>query len=120
MFYNWKDVKEADVIFILEKVKDFFADPSKWIYWPIAIDGTGLEVDPLSPKAIKFSLMGALTKFASEKYSLPLGNYIDCAAREFLDDLSDNLLIKGLSYEDEYALICLGHEFLTKKIEKNV
>ena len=120
MFYNWRDVNREDVVYLLEKLKSFFADESNWVFWPIAVDDNNIEVDPMVPNARRWSLMGASQKFSTEKFGLPLANYVDCATRDFLNDLSDDLLIKGLSYQDEYALICLGHEFLLKEAKTNV
>lgn len=116
MFYSWRDVEKEHVIYVLEKVKKLFSDQSNWIDWPVAINAAETNIDPCSPDAKKWNLMGALVKFGVEKYSQPLADYIDCATREFLNDLSDESLIKGnLNYEDEYALICLGLEYISKE-----
>lgn len=116
MFRDWKNVDEQQVLYVLLGLKNLFADKTKWVDWPIACNIAGMAVDPCDSSAISWSLMGASIKIATEKYNHPLSNYIDCATREFLLDLSDdNLIGKLIPYDDEYALICLGHEYLTKE-----
>lgn len=116
MFQSWKNVEEQQVLYVIKNLKTLFADKNTWIDWPIAVDLNGNEVSPLSLKATKWSLIGASTKIAAEKYNPPLSDYVDCATREFLLDLSDdNSIGKLVPYDDEYALICLGYEYLTKE-----
>jgi hypothetical protein len=116
VFHGWQYVEQEQVLWLLRELKDFFADPSKWVYHPQAVDQFGLETNPIALAASKWSLMGAGQKLAEEKYGAELARYIDCAAREYLNDLVDGKLIKGMTYDDEYALLCLGLEQLEREI----
>lgn len=116
MFQNWKEVEKEHVLYLLEQLKELFTNKNNWIDWPEAVDTHGNTIDPLDPNAKKWNLLGASMKIASEKYKYPLAHFIDCAARDFLYELSDdNVIGKLLSYDDEFALICLGLEYLKIK-----
>lgn len=111
-FYNWKFVDTYHVIVLLEQLKELYSDPSKWIASPMAINSQLKPVEINSPEAVAWSSLGACDKIANEHYP-SIANYVSCAAREFLDDLSDNRLFKRkLSYKEEYDLICNGLNFL--------
>lgn len=112
-FQGWQDVNNKAALYLLTELHELFSDPSKWISWPLAINAAGEEVNPRSPDAVAWSLMGASTKLAQATYPLPIADFIDCAVRDFLNEISDNKLFgKMLSYDDEYALICLALEHL--------
>lgn len=116
MFQGWKDVKKEHVLYVLQQLKELFLDKSNWLDWPEATDDAGTVLDLMNPAAKKWNLLGASAKIANEKYGSPLADFIDCATREFLYDLADdNLIGKLIPYDDEYALICLGYEFLLKE-----
>lgn len=108
MFHGWEKVDKQQVFLLLQDVRTLFSFPDKWIYWPMAIDGEGLEVDPKSDMACKWSLMGAC-ELLLQSYTYPLSEFISCAAREYLNDLSNDDLIHGrLSYEEELTLLDLA------------
>jgi hypothetical protein len=116
MFNDWRDVSKEQVLDLLKELKSLFADKNKWIDFPEAVDEHGTEVDPLDEKAVAFSLMGASFKIACSKYETPLANFVDCATRELLADLAgEGTIGKLLPYEEEYSLICLGLEILSKE-----
>lgn len=119
MFYDWQEVTVDHVAGCLEFVCQLYSNPNNWIYWPTAVDLNGLEVEPTSPEAIKWSMIGATEKYAMENFPRPLADCIACATREFLNDLSDsNALLHGkLQYQDELELVKLGVEEI--KNEKN-
>ncbi len=113
MFQEWKDVDEEQVLFVLKEIHTLFSNPNNWIEWPLAINEKGIEVLPSSADAKKWSLMGASIKYASSNYPSPLSDYIDCALRDFLNEISDDARLKSfLSYDDEFAIISLGLEKL--------
>jgi hypothetical protein len=116
MFNDWRDVSKEQVLEVLAGLKELFADQKKWIEWPEAVDEHGTEVDPLDEKAVAFSLMGASFKLAASKHKTPLANFIDCATRNFLADLSgESSTVIMLSYQEEYTLICMGLELLAEE-----
>jgi hypothetical protein len=116
MFNDWRDVSKEQVLDVLTGLKDLFADQKKWIEWPEAIDEHGTEVDPLDEKAVAFSLMGASFKIACSKHATPLANFVDCSVREFLTDLAgEGTIGKLMSYQEEYDLICMSLELLSKE-----
>jgi hypothetical protein len=115
-FHDWEQVSKEQVFFVLGELKTLFSDRETWIDWPEALDEHGITVEPLDEYARKFSLSGASFKIAASKYPSPLSNFVDCAVRDYLSDMTNEGLIgKLLSYEDEYALICLGYESLMKE-----
>lgn len=112
MFYGWQEVTISHVAGCLEFTCQLLSDPNKWVYWPIAIDSTGAEIEPTSDKATKWSLIGATEKYAFENYERPLADCIACATREFLNDLTENseLLHGKLQYQEEINLLRLAIE----------
>lgn len=112
MFYGWRDVESEHVIQLLGSVRKMFSDPSAWIAHPRAEDASGNEVSPHSSTAVKWSLLGAGERCAETIFADPLCNYVECAMREYLDDISSGKAIHTTNYEDEYNLICLGYDFL--------
>ena len=116
MFQNWKDVEAKQVLQILKDIKSLFEDKSKWITWPLAETSFGTEANPQSEVAVKWSLMGAIEKFAFIKFEAPLHHFVDNATRDYLNNLAGDKLWKtSTSYEDEVALIALAIEDLEKK-----
>lgn len=113
--FGWETVEKAHVVALLGSLKELFADPAKWVFWPKAEDKSGLAVDPTSDQAVKWCLLGAGEKLAAGLFAPPLDQYVECATRDVLNEMSDGKLIHGMSYDDEYALICLAHEDLTKE-----
>jgi hypothetical protein len=113
--FGWDAVEKQHVIDILLALKDFFSDKERWTDFPPAEDKNGVVVDPSSDQAVRWSLMGAGEKLGVPLFGLPLANYVECATRELLDDLTDGKHAHGMSYDDEYALICLAIEDLTKE-----
>ena len=117
MFQGWRDVEQEQVLHVLKKLKELFADKDKWIDWPLAEDETGLEVKPDNPKAVKFCLMGASELFTKQQYEKPLCDYIECAVRDYLNELTNNDLILGkLDYDGEMLALNMGIEELDDKI----
>ena len=114
-FYGWKHVEQEHVAILLGAVKKVFADPNKRLLWPRAENESGQEISPFSTEASKWSLLGAGEMCATAIFSNPLDRYVECAMRDFLDDISDGKSIHGMTYEDEFALISLGHELLETK-----
>jgi hypothetical protein len=121
MFYDWRYVERVQVLELLKQVRDLFTDPNKWVDWPIAVNAFGQEVSPCDVQTcVMWSLMGAIDMFSSHTHPKPLNGFVASAARDYLDDLSDNKLFKEmLSYDDEFALICLAVEELEEE-ESNV
>lgn len=115
MFHNWQDVSKNQVLLILKKLEELFSDKDTWLFWPLAENNMGLEVKPTDPTATKFSLMGASELFTTQLYQKPLADYVDCALREYLNDLSGDDLIRGkCEWKDELLLIKMGVEELSK------
>ncbi len=115
MFLDWKDVEQSHVVGLLSLLQELFSDEEKWVDWPIAVDSHGLEVSPLDTTATRWSMIGATEKLAGLLCEKPLCDFVAVATREYLNDLSDDKLIKGsTSYEDEITLIQLALEDLTK------
>ncbi len=115
MFGDWKSVEPEFVITLLKSVKLLFSTPDTWVDWPIAVDDRGFEVEPSSPKAERWSLIGATEMLAALDHAKPLCDYVAVATREYLNELSDEKLIKGnFSYEDEVAIVELALEELLK------
>ena len=115
MFLDWKDVELSHVIDLLRLLQALYSDEENWIDWPIAVDSNGLEVLPDDPTAIKWCMIGATEKLAALNHEKPLCDFVAVATREYLNDMSDDKLIKGsTSYEDEITLIQLALEDLTK------
>lgn len=116
--FAWETVSKQNVIDLLSALKKFYADASRWIDYPRAEDINGKEIDPHSDLAVRWCLMGAGEKLGLPLFGSPLSDYVECATRELLDELSDGKHAHGMSYGDEYALICLAHEHLTKEEAK--
>lgn len=115
MFYGWEKVERSQVLWLLIKVRLLFCIPTNWIFWPIAVDSNGNEIDPRNEYAVKWSLMGACDLY-SDKFEKPLSDFVSCATREYLNDLSEDDLIHGrLSYDEEFALINLAIDDLEKE-----
>lgn len=115
MFQNWEQVNKEQVLNILKKLDDLFEDPNKWIFYPNAIDENDNEVKTIDPKAIRYSLYGASEMFSIKEHPKPLCDFVDCALREYLNELSsDDLVIGKCEYEDERLLIRMGIEDLSK------
>jgi hypothetical protein len=112
-FFDWKDVEQEHVLQLLGAMRKLYADPDKWLLWPRAENESGQVVSPCSLSAAKWSLLGAGEMCAAAIFIHPLCDYVECAMRDLLDDLSDGKAIHGMKYEDEYALICLAYEHLT-------
>jgi hypothetical protein len=111
-FFDWRDVEPPQVLELLKQVRQFFNTPECWVYFPFAVNASGKEVAPIDPLAIKWSLSGALDKFA---HGLPHADFLVCAARDFLNDISGGQLFRGkLGYDDELILLDLGIEHLSK------
>lgn len=111
-FYKWKFVNKDQVIKVLEELKQLYSDPSKWVSYPLAININNQKIDIFNIEAVAWSSLGATT-LISNKLFPSVGEYVCCATREFLDDLSNHKLFKQkLSYQEEYDLICSGLEFL--------
>ena len=115
--YGWDTVEKQHVVDLLTALKEFFSDKDKWIYWPRGEDKTGKEVEPSSEDAVMWCLSGAGQVLASKMFDVPLCDYVECATREVLDEMSDGKHAHGMTYDDEYALICLVLEQLTKEEE---
>lgn len=109
MFQDWRDVSDKQVLRILKKLEELFTNEEAWIYWPLAQDKYGNEVKPTDPTAAKFSLMGASELYTTELYNKPLCDFIDCALRDYLNELSGDDLIHGrCDWKDEMLLIKMG------------
>jgi hypothetical protein len=120
MVFGWKDVKRQEVLDLLAGVKDLFADKDKWLLVPKAEDKNKQSTDPLNDQAVRWNLLGAGEKVAAGLFAMPHANYVECASRELLDRLSDGKAIHGMSWDDEYALICLAHEWLETVTEGEI
>lgn len=106
MFYGWESVQKEQVQLLLSQLIELFSSPDNWIFWPIATNADGFEVEPTSKDAVKWSLMGACEFFTSQHYPEPMSGIISSATREYLNDLSGDDLIHGLlSYEKEMSLL---------------
>ncbi len=115
MFLNWEYVEPSFVLRLLQQLQQFFIDPKCWLYWPLAEDGYGHEISPFNPKAMKFCLQGACDYLCAQEYVQPLADCINCATREYLDELSGSDLIHGkCDYETEMALITMAISELIK------
>lgn len=109
MFHDWESVYKEQVLELLYDLKALFAKPGHWIYWPIAVDKTNLEVKPDSELAVKWSFLGACSKLTLAKYADPQASFINCATRDYLNSLCHEKLVKGLlTYEEEIELIELA------------
>lgn len=119
MFHHWRDVEQEQVYYVLGQLKDLFSDQKKWIDWPIALDEHNTDVAPTDKSAVKWCLMGASIKFAKEQYGEPLCYFIDCATRNYIEDLSgENIIGKMIPYDKEYELITTAYELLAPKAVK--
>lgn len=119
MFYGWQFVEPEFALRLLLQLEQLFSDPQKWISWPIATNERDEEVKPLDPSATKFSLMGATEKLAHNDYVWPLSGCVDCAVREYLNDLSGDAIIQNkTNYADEMNLIKAAIEELQKEQSK--
>lgn len=117
MFQGWEKVDKAQVLSLLKQLEELFKEKEKWIDWPLSEDEKGIDIKPDDPKAAKFNLMGASELFTSKEYEKPLCDFIDCATREYLNELSGEDLIHGrLDYEHEMLLLRMAIE----ELEKNV
>ena len=113
-FFGWNDIYPSQVLVILKQVRDLFSKPERWNYFPFAVNALENEVIPTDPAAVKWSLTGAIEKFATGS---PYPDYLACAARDFLNDISNGHFFRAkLSYEDEMILLDLGIEHLTKEL----
>src|ERR1700722_8262637 len=116
MFQGWKEVSREQVLYVLSQLELIFADQDNWLDFPEACDEHGNSISPMDSKVVKWSLSGASERIAREKFDHLLSAFVDCATRDFLSDLYEESLIgKMLPYADEYALICLAYEHLSKE-----
>lgn len=114
MFHGWP-IEKSQCLKLLKQLLGLYENKDKWIYWPIAVDDNGIEVKPNNPKAVKYSLIGACELFTAE-YKEPENEFIDCATREFLNDLSNDNLIHGkCDYDEEMDLIKMAIKELEKE-----
>jgi hypothetical protein len=119
MFRDWEQVDQDQVLYVLLNVRQLFSNSNTWVYFPSAINAVDLEVLPEEASAVKWNLMGATELYANQAYPKPLADFIAVATREYLNDLSEDLYFKGkLQYHDEFALIELGIEEITNKINE--
>lgn len=118
MFMQWEYVEKTQVLKLLVQLRDFYADENNWIFWPLATDGYGVEVKPTDPKASKWALMGACDLLLDRDYVQPLADCINCATREYLNELSNDDLLHGkCQWKDEFALINKGIEELGNDVK---
>lgn len=115
MFLGWERVDAKDVLEHLKRLKEFFSEESKWIYWPEAVESNNFEVDYNSAKAIKWSLSGASQLLSEQSYKKPMCDFIDCATREFIKTMSDGKYPE--TYDEEYFSICLAIEKLKEELK---
>ena len=109
MFHEWSSVNPDQALSLLKALQEFFNKEEKWIEWPLAMNDKDIEVKSNDPTATKFSLLGACELITRSAHKQPLADCVDCATREFLDDLSGGELIKGkMSYAQEMELIIEG------------
>ena len=119
MFLDWKYVEMEQVLTLLLKMKEFI-NKDNWIDYPFAVDSHQLMVEPDSPRAVKWSLAGASELLSAQDNPKPLCDYVAVATREYLNDLSDDKLLREtMSYDDEVALIELAIEDLQGYVKKN-
>lgn len=112
MFLDWKYVEKEQVVTLLLKMKKFITKDN-WIDYPFAVDNHNQMVEPDSPRAVKWSLAGVSELLAAQDNEKPLADYVAVATREYLNDLSDDRLLREtMSYDDEVALIELAIEDL--------
>jgi hypothetical protein len=114
MFLGWENVSAEQVLKHLKELRGFFGDSSAWIYWPMAIDPIGLEVEYNSNKACKWSFIGASQLISEKNYQKPMCDFVDCATREFLRGLYTKSFPE--TYEEEYSIICLAIEKLEREL----
>lgn len=115
-FHGWEQVEAEQVIALLKRLQELFVSEERWMSWPLAENKDSIEVSPSDPTATKFCLMGACQVLSEKAHAKPLSDFVDCATREFLDDLSGNELIKGkYSWAEEMTLIELGLAELIKE-----
>jgi hypothetical protein len=115
-FFGWNDIYPSQVLILLKRTRELFVRPERWIYFPFALDANGNEVIPTDAAAVQWALTGALDKFAQGS---PAPDFLSCAARDFLNDISGGQLVRGkLTYEDELILLDLAIEHLTKELSK--
>lgn len=115
MFQGWEQVEKYQVIDLLHKLHGLFSKSECWTYYPPAVDAFGNEVQATDSAAVKWSLLGACDYLLASNYQEPLRSFVSCAARDFLNDISDDSLVHGkLDYEQEYSLIALGIEDLER------
>ena len=119
MFHQWRDPEPQHILKLLKQLQSLFSDPNKWISWPLAENYKGEEVKPSDPTAARYCLMGACQLFTETDYTLPLAWFVDCATREYLNDLSGDAIIHNkTTYEDEVRLINEAIEDIQKEINK--
>ena len=117
MFLDWKDVDTEDVLLTLISCKEHLENQSVWIDYGLAFNKFELPVPSNSKDAVKFSLMGSIEKSAQTLWDKPKSNYVDCATREYLMNLSDSLIWKStFSYDYELKLIEDAIESLTNEV----
>ncbi len=110
-FQDWLFVEKEDIIQLLNQILAH-SIKENWIDFPNAVDNCGLIVPFNSERAVKYSLTG-LSEKLSEEFFQDRGRYVDVAAREYLNELSDEKLIHNLlSYEEEIELIKTALEIL--------
>jgi len=107
MFQDWDSVEKEQVLLILKKVLQLYQDKSKWIDGPIALGNGGMLVEPRSLTANKWSLLGAIDKFAYEEFAELQAGCVACATRDYLNVISkrDRIWKMCLSYREEIKII---------------
>jgi hypothetical protein len=117
MFLDWQDVNAVDVQKILKAVKNHLSNQNVWIDYGIAFNKIGMPVLSNDSSAVKFSLIGCIEYHSAILYDKPLSDFIDCATRDFLSDLSDHKVWKEfMSYYDEISLLKLAIQEIKKYI----
>jgi hypothetical protein len=109
MFLDWQHVNAADVQKILKAVKNHLSNKNTWTDYGIAFNKNGTPVLSNDKNAVIFSLMGCIEYHSRRLYAKPLSDFVDCATRDFLSNLSDHKAWKEfMSYYDELSLLRLA------------
>jgi len=107
VFQDWESVEKEQALSVLKKVLQLFKDKSKWIDGPVALGDGNLEIDPCSPSANKWSLLGAIDKFSYEEFATPQAGYVACAIRDYLNVIgkSNRIWKTYLPFRDEMKIV---------------
>ena len=115
MFLDWQDVNAADVNKILKAVKNHLSNENAWTDYGIAFNKIGMPVLSNDTNAVRFSLIGCIEYHSSRLYDKPLSDFVDCATREFLSNLSDHKAWKEfMSHYEELSLLRLALDEIKK------